>query len=167
MRPHRLWKLRNIQPDVGWSSARSPSKIIFFRYGFAGRRNPATGLPWSTGPAYWSSRTGALMNNFRIGFKKNKDKTFICRRPWECSFFDALCTWKKRGQYGSTGSGVEWSGSCEWAITHCLDVTVLDISMTTMGDLEAVEQISEKCPNTRVLIVSMHSISYHCSVLYK
>ena len=47
------------------------------------------------------------------------------------------------------------------AITHRPDVAVLDISMPTMDGLEAAEQIIEKCPKTRVLIVSMHRTHYH------
>ena len=47
------------------------------------------------------------------------------------------------------------------AITHCPDVTVLDIIMPTMDGLEAAKQISEKCPATRVLMVSMHRTPYH------
>ena len=47
------------------------------------------------------------------------------------------------------------------AITHFPDVAVLDISMPIMDGLEAAKQISEKCPNTRVLMVSMPRTPYH------
>ena len=46
-------------------------------------------------------------------------------------------------------------------IRHCPNVAVLDISMPIMDGLEAARQISEKCTETRVLMVSMHHTPHH------
>ena len=46
-------------------------------------------------------------------------------------------------------------------ITHCPDVSVLDCSMPIRDGFEAAKEISEKCPKTRVLMISMHRTPYH------
>jgi DNA-binding NarL/FixJ family response regulator len=42
------------------------------------------------------------------------------------------------------------------AVIHCPNVTVMDVSMPIMDGIEATKQICTCCPQTRVLMVSMH-----------
>ena len=45
------------------------------------------------------------------------------------------------------------------AVLQCPDVAVLDISMPVMDGIEATQQLSSKCPKTKVLLVSMYDSS--------
>ena len=40
------------------------------------------------------------------------------------------------------------------AVLQCPDVAVLDISMPVMDGIEATQQLSTKCPKTKVLLIS-------------
>jgi len=42
------------------------------------------------------------------------------------------------------------------AVFHCPSVTVMDVSMPVMDGIEATKQLCACCPQTRVLMVSMH-----------
>ena len=41
------------------------------------------------------------------------------------------------------------------------DVVIMDISMPELNGIEASRQLRDKCPATRVVILSMHSSSEH------
>jgi DNA-binding NarL/FixJ family response regulator len=43
------------------------------------------------------------------------------------------------------------------AVFHCPNVTIMDVSMPVMDGIEATKQICLCCPQTRVLMVSMHN----------
>jgi len=42
------------------------------------------------------------------------------------------------------------------ALTHSPDIAVIDISMPVMDGIEAIKQIREICPQTRIVILSMY-----------
>ena len=42
------------------------------------------------------------------------------------------------------------------AVFHCPSVAVMDVSMPVMDGIEATKQLCACCPQTRVLMVSMH-----------
>jgi DNA-binding NarL/FixJ family response regulator len=42
------------------------------------------------------------------------------------------------------------------AVFHCPRVTVMDVSMPVMDGIEATKRLCARCPQTRVLMVSMH-----------
>ena len=44
----------------------------------------------------------------------------------------------------------------EQAVLHCPNVAVMDVSMPVMDGVEATIQICARCPETRVLMFSMH-----------
>jgi DNA-binding NarL/FixJ family response regulator len=47
------------------------------------------------------------------------------------------------------------------AIQHAPDVVIMDIVMPGLNGVEATKQIAGKCPQTKVLALSMHSDSQH------
>jgi DNA-binding NarL/FixJ family response regulator len=53
---------------------------------------------------------------------------------------------------GTASNGVE---AVAQASSHCPDVAVIDISMPLMDGMEATRQIRERCPLTRVMMLSM------------
>ncbi|RMF14519.1 MAG: DNA-binding response regulator, partial [Gammaproteobacteria bacterium] len=44
----------------------------------------------------------------------------------------------------------------ELAVTHAPDVVLMDVSMPRMNGLEAASLMRERCPDVKVLILSMH-----------
>ncbi len=59
---------------------------------------------------------------------------------------------------GSASNGRE---AVHWAERHCPDIILMDIAMPEMDGIEATRQVSEICPATRVIILSMHSTAEH------
>jgi DNA-binding NarL/FixJ family response regulator len=53
---------------------------------------------------------------------------------------------------GTASNGVE---AVAEASSHCPDVAVIDISMPLMDGMEATRQIRERCPLTRVMMLSI------------
>ena len=43
----------------------------------------------------------------------------------------------------------------------CPDIAILDIAMPEMNGIEATRQITDTCPETKVIILSMHATSRH------
>lgn len=54
---------------------------------------------------------------------------------------------------GEAGDGIE---ALESAEEHRPDLVLLDITMPGNGGMKAIENILEKCPRTRVLVLTMH-----------
>jgi len=59
---------------------------------------------------------------------------------------------------GGAGTGREALGSAEELRP---DVVVMDIAMPDLNGIEAAAMIHERCPDTRIVILSMHSSSEH------
>jgi len=59
---------------------------------------------------------------------------------------------------GEATDGLE---AVQQAVQHEPDVAIMDIAMPVLNGIEATEQIRDRCPETEVLILSMHSNSEH------
>ncbi len=59
---------------------------------------------------------------------------------------------------GEAANGRE---AVQLASQMCPDVIVMDIAMPELGGIEAIEQITEVCPTTQSIILSMHSTVEH------
>lgn len=59
------------------------------------------------------------------------------------------------------GEATDGREAVQQAVQHVPDVAVMDIAMPVLNGIEATEQIRDRCPETEVLILSMHSNSEH------
>lgn len=59
------------------------------------------------------------------------------------------------------GEATDGRGAVQQAVQHEPDVAVMDIAMPLLNGIEATEQIRDRCPETEVLILSMHSNAEH------
>ena len=54
---------------------------------------------------------------------------------------------------GEAGDGEE---AVRMAVEHCPDVVLMDIAMPVLGGMEATRRIRAKCPNTRIIGLSVY-----------
>lgn len=59
------------------------------------------------------------------------------------------------------GEATDGREAVQQAVQHEPDVAIMDIAMPVLNGIEATEQIRDRCPETEVLILSMHSNSEH------
>ncbi len=65
---------------------------------------------------------------------------------------------------GEAGSGLD---AVRQIVKLLPDVALMDIAMPELNGIEATQQISETCPSTKVIILSMYSTSQHISRAFK
>jgi DNA-binding NarL/FixJ family response regulator len=63
---------------------------------------------------------------------------------------------ERAGDIEVTALASDGQEAVEQAVLHCPNVAVMDVSMPCLNGIEATKQICACCPETRVLMLSMH-----------